>query len=75
MKLNGARILDYKHLWHWLCRVYSLKGVAESSSLIHCRQGYFGRSWNGVIPLGPMKPMTYPEAYDHPELAEQREDA
>lgn len=69
MKLNGARILDYSHLWRWLCRVYALPGVASSGSLIHCRQGYFGRSWNNVVPLGPTQPMTYPEAYAHPELA------
>ena len=69
MKLNGARILDYPHLWRWLCRVYALPGVAASNSLVHCRQGYFGRSWNGVVPLGPTHPMTYPEAYGHPELA------
>lgn len=69
MKLNGARILDYPNLWRWLCRVYALPGVAESNSLIHCRQGYFGRSWNGVVPLGPLHPMPYPEAYLHPELA------
>ena len=70
MKLNGARILDYPHLWRWLCRVYALPGVADSNSLVHCRQGYFGRSWNNVIPLGPLKPMTYPDAYLHPELAD-----
>lgn len=69
MKLNGARILDYPHLWRWVCRVYALDGVAESGSLLHCRQGYFGRSWNGVVPLGPIKPMPYPEAYQHPALA------
>jgi glutathionyl-hydroquinone reductase len=69
MKLNGARILDYPHLWRWLCRVYALDGVADSNSLVHCRQGYFGRSWNNVVPLGPFKPMRYPEAYGHPELA------
>ena len=69
MKLNGARILDYPHLWRWLCRVYALPGVAASNSLIHCRQGYFGRTWNGVIPSGPIHPMPYPEAYRHPELA------
>jgi glutathionyl-hydroquinone reductase len=68
MKLNGAKILDYPHLWRWLCRVYALPGVAKSNSLTHCRQGYFGRSWNKVVPLGPQKPMTYPEAYAHPEL-------
>ena len=70
MKLNGARILDYPHLWRWLCRVHGVPGVAASGSLIHCRQGYFGRSWNGVIPLGPFHPMPYPQAYDHPELAQ-----
>ncbi|NKX65999.1 glutathione S-transferase [Labrenzia sp. 5N] len=69
MKLNGARILDYPNLWHWLCRVHALPGVADSSSLVHCRQGYFGRSWNNVVPLGPFRPMPYPQAYSHPELA------
>ncbi len=69
MKLNGAKILDYPHLWRWLCRVYALPGVPESSSLVHCRQGYFGRSWNNVVPLGPVSPLPYPKAYRHPELA------
>jgi glutathionyl-hydroquinone reductase len=69
MKLNGAMILDHPHLWRWLCRVYALPGVAESNSLLHCRQGYFGRSWNNTVPLGPLRPMPYPEAYTHPELA------
>jgi putative glutathione S-transferase len=74
MKLNGARILDYPHLWRWLCRVYALQGVAESNSLVHCRQGYFGRSWNHVVPLGPFHPMPYPEAYAHPDLAVQADE-
>ncbi|MCR9108429.1 glutathione S-transferase C-terminal domain-containing protein [Marivita sp. XM-24bin2] len=69
MKLNGAKIVDFPHLWRWLCRVYALEGVAEAGSLVHCRQGYFGRSWNNVVPLGPTHPMPYPEAYRHPELA------
>ena len=69
MKLNGARMLDYPNLWRWLCRVYALHGVAEAGSLVHCRQGYFGRSWNNVIPLGPFHPMPYPQAYLHPELS------
>ena len=73
MKLNGARILDYPNLWRWLCRVYAMPHVEESNSLTHCLQGYFGRSWNNVIPSGPLLPMPYPEAYHHPELAiEQR---
>jgi len=71
MKLNGARVLDYPFLWRWLCRVYALDGVSSAGSLLHCRQGYFGRSWNGVVPLGPFHPMPYPEAYLHPNLAAQ----
>lgn len=70
MKLNGARVIDYPHLWRWLCRVHGLPGVSDSGSLVHCRQGYFGRSWNGVVPLGPIHPMSYPKAYWHPELAD-----
>lgn len=69
MKLNAAKILDYPHLWRWLCRIYALPGVASSNSLVHCRQGYFGRSWNNVVPVGPLRPMPYPQAYEHPELA------
>jgi len=69
MKLNGAKILDYPHLWRWLCRVYALPGVADSNALTHCKQGYFGRTWNKTIPLGPLKPMAYPMAYEHPELS------
>ncbi len=69
MKLNAARVLDYPHLWRWLCRVYALDGAKDSSALAHCRQGYFGRSWNGVVPVGPLKPMPYPQAYEAPELA------
>jgi len=72
MKLNGARILDYPNLWRWLCRVYAMPGVAQSNSLVHCRQGYFGRSWNNVVALGPIHPMPYPDAYAHPELAQER---
>ena len=72
MKLNGAKIVDYPHLWRWLCRVYGLPGVERSNSLIHCRQGYFGRSWNNVIPLGPFRPMAYPEAYLYPDLASRQ---
>lgn len=72
MKLNGGRILDYPNLWRWLCRVCAMDGVADAGSLVHCRQGYFGRSWNRVVPLGPLRPMSYPDAYRHPELARDR---
>ncbi len=68
MRLNGARILDYPCLWKWMCRAYALDGIAGAGSLTHYRQGYFRRSWNGIVPIGPLKPMPYREAYEHPEL-------
>ena len=44
--------------------------VAPCYSLINSLlQGYFGCSWNHGIPLRPLRPMYYPQAYDHPELA------
>lgn len=69
MKLNASRILDHPFLWRWLCRVYAMPGVAEASTMTHCKQGYFGRSGNGTVPLGPLHPMPYPDAYENPELA------
>ena len=69
MKLNGAKILNYRYLWRWLCRVFAQPGVAENCALTHCRQGYFGRTGNGIVPLGPFDPMPYPQAYAHPDLA------
>jgi putative glutathione S-transferase len=69
MELNGARILDYPYVWRWLCRVYALPDIADSGSLVHCLQSYFGRSGNGVPPAGPLKPMEHPDAKEDPNLA------
>ena len=30
-----------------------LPGVAEASNLAHCKQGYFGRTGNALVPIGP----------------------
>ena len=80
MKLNGARILDYPHLWRWLCRVprparhrrervsRALPAGILRRAGLSCTAG----SWNGTVPLGPRRPMSYPEAYEHPELADRR---
>ena len=53
MKLNKAFVSEYPHLWRWLCRVYALPGVARNSPLAQMKQGYFGRSGNNNIPVGP----------------------
>jgi hypothetical protein len=48
---------------------YAARLSYRGNSLVHCRQGYFGRSWNNVVPLGPLQPMPYPDACENPELA------
>ena len=61
MKLNQAMIrFDYPHLHRWLCRFYQLDGVAAQSKLEQAKSGYFGRSWNNVIPSGPKN---YPNVF------------
>ena len=30
-----------------------MPGVAEASNIRHCKLGYFGRTGNNIIPLGP----------------------
>jgi putative glutathione S-transferase len=51
--LRKKRIRDYTYLYAWLLRMLDLKGVQEASNLDHCKKGYFGRSNNGLVPLGP----------------------
>lgn len=69
MKLDGAKITDFKYLWRWACNMWcNVPGVKESSFLASAKQGYFGRTGNCIVPKGPFKPMTYPEAFEHPEL-------
>lgn len=53
MKLNKAFVTEYPHLWRWMCEFYALPGVAQESPLDHMKQGYFGRTGNGTVPLGP----------------------
>mmetsp|Transcript_37751 Transcript_37751/g.94656 ORF Transcript_37751/g.94656 Transcript_37751/m.94656 type:complete len:370 (+) Transcript_37751:217-1326(+) len=53
MKLNYASIREYPHLWRWLCAFHALPGVQAISHLRHVKQGYFGRTGNSTIPVGP----------------------
>lgn len=53
MKLDAKMIRDYRHLSRWLADFGALPGVAEASNLEHCRQGYFGRTAEGFVPIGP----------------------
>ncbi|MEO0325952.1 MAG: glutathione S-transferase C-terminal domain-containing protein [Myxococcota bacterium] len=64
-RLNRKRIADYPRLSDWLARMLAVPGVAEASNLDHARNGYFGRTGNGVVPMGPeplgLSPADYAE--------------
>lgn len=42
----------YPNLWNYLKRLYQIPGFAETSNLFHIKNGYFGRTGNGIVPLG-----------------------
>ncbi|KAF0745594.1 hypothetical protein Ae201684_000049 [Aphanomyces euteiches] len=53
MKLNQAFIRDYPNLSRWLKQFYALPGVAAVSPIDQIKEGYFGRTWNNTVPVGP----------------------
>jgi len=62
-KLNEKYLWEYPHTWRWMGDMMKLPGlepVANAEYLQHCKQGYFGRTGNGTVPLGPPG---YPECY------------
>jgi len=66
-KLNYKHLWQYPHLWRWMSDMMSLDGmdpVSNAGYLAHCKQGYFGRTGNSTIPLGPTG---YPECYKDPK--------
>ena len=54
MKLNHKYIRGYPHLWRWLCMMYRKPAVKRECPLDQMKQGYFGNTWNKVIPKGPV---------------------
>ena len=62
-KLNKAYLWEYPHIWQWMGVMMEQPGmqpVSDANYLQHCKQGYFGRTGNGTVPLGPPG---YPECY------------
>jgi putative glutathione S-transferase len=62
-KLNEKYLWEYPHLWRWMGDMMALPGmeaVSNAGYLAHCKQGYFGRTGNGTIPVGPKG---YPKCY------------
>lgn len=65
-KLNKKYLWQYPNIWRWMQDMTALPGidtVADAEYLQHCKQGYFGRTGNGTIPVGPLG---YPECYKVP---------
>ena len=62
-KLNHKHLWEYRNIWRWMQDMMALPGmepVANAEYLQHCKQGYFGRTGNGTVPVGPPG---YPECY------------
>jgi putative glutathione S-transferase len=54
-KLNQCMISDgYPFIQQWMERMYTYPGVAKACNISHCRNGYFGRTGNNLIPVGPV---------------------
>ena len=52
--LDERMVRDIPALNRWRENMLSIPGVDEASNLDHCRQGYFGRTGNNIVPLGPL---------------------
>lgn len=65
-KLNQKYLWEYPNIWRWMSDMVTLPGMQDVSNagyLAHCKQGYFGRTGNGTIPVGPLG---YPDCYRDP---------
>ncbi len=51
--LDHKMVRDYRSLRRWHADMLAWPGVAAASNLEHCRRGYFGRTGNNIVPLGP----------------------
>jgi glutathionyl-hydroquinone reductase len=70
-KLNQRQLWQYNHIWRWMGDMMRLPGmekVRDDEYLQHCKQGYFGRTGNGTIPVGPLG---YPKCYLHQHPSQQ----
>ncbi|MFT4975312.1 MAG: putative glutathione S-transferase, partial [Myxococcota bacterium] len=54
-KLSRTLISETVHLRRWLEDVLSIPGVVDASFLEQCKQGYFGRHANEIVPIGPAR--------------------
>jgi glutathionyl-hydroquinone reductase len=63
-KCNLRRVADYPNLWNYLRDLYQVPGIAETVSIDHIKQHYYGsqRQINptGIVPIGPLIDFTAP---------------
>lgn len=56
-KCNLRRIIDYPHLWPYVCDLYQTPGVAETVNFIHIKRHYYQSHGTinptQVVPVGP----------------------
>ena len=52
--LSEYMIRDVPSLKRWLDNMLAVPEIAAASDLEHCRQGYFGRTGNNIVPSGPL---------------------
>jgi putative glutathione S-transferase len=71
-KLNKHYLWEYPNIWRWMgdmMRLPGLEPVSNQEYLQHCKQGYFGRTGNGTIPMGPAG---YPDCYKEPHWSHKK---
>lgn len=52
-RLNHKMLREYPSLFRWFQEMLTIPGILEASNLEHCKQGYFGRTGNNIVPIGP----------------------
>ena len=54
MKLNKALLCyQYPNIYGWMKDIYQYPNVKNACNIQHCKNSYFGRTGNNVIPKGP----------------------
>ena len=69
-KCNLRRLADYPNLWNYTCELYQVPGVAETVSLDHVKQHYYGShesvNPHRIVPVGPA--IDYGQPHDRDRL-------
>jgi len=52
-RLDHRMVREYPGLFRWLRDMVHYPGVMAASNLEHCKRGYYGRTGNNIVPVGP----------------------